>query len=64
MQGSESRESSVRRQRVACRICSRPIELARMREHLRSEHQVDSSQLEGMYLESRIQARRARRSRP
>jgi len=35
-----------------------------MREHLRSEHQIDSSQLEGMYLESRIQARRARRSRP
>jgi len=34
-----------------------------MREHLRSEHQVDSSNLETMYLDARIEARRSNRSR-
>ncbi len=35
-----------------------------MREHLRGEHQVDSATLERQYLGARIEARRARRSRP
>jgi hypothetical protein len=64
MQGTDPRDAAARRQRVLCKICGRPIELVRMRDHLRSDHQVDSSQLEGLYLESRIEARRARRSRP
>ena len=52
----------MRRSRVACKVCGQPVELARMREHLRSEHQVGSADLEDMYLESRIEARRARRT--
>lgn len=55
---------SARRQRVSCQLCGQAIELVRMREHLRSEHQVDSAKLESLYLDARIEARRARRSRP
>jgi hypothetical protein len=62
MQPTASRESSDRRTRVSCKVCGHPVELARMREHLRSEHQVDSAQLETLYLDARVEARRARRS--
>lgn len=62
MQPSGSRDSSERRTRVACKVCGDPIELVRMREHLRSAHQVDSSQLETLYLDARIEARRRRGS--
>jgi hypothetical protein len=34
-----------------------------MREHLRSDHQVGSAELEAMYLDARIEARRSRRTR-
>ena len=57
-----ARETSERRTRVACKVCGDPIELVRMREHLRSAHQVDSSQLETLYLDARVEARRSRRS--
>jgi hypothetical protein len=63
MQSLPLRDSQARRQRVACRICGRPVELMRMREHLRADHQVDSSALEKHYLDARIEARRSRRSR-
>ncbi|MGD0588615.1 MAG: hypothetical protein ABSA63_07500 [Thermoplasmata archaeon] len=63
MQPTSSRESDLRRSRVPCKVCGRPVELVRMREHLRSEHQVDSSNLETMYLDARIEARRSHRSR-
>lgn len=63
MQPTSLRDTSSRRQRIACRICGRPVELVRMREHLRTEHQVDSSTLEKAYLDARIEARRSRRSR-
>jgi len=62
VQPSGSRDSSERRTRVACKVCGDPIELVRMREHLRSAHQVDSSQLETLYLDARIEARRRRGS--
>ena len=52
----------MRRSRVPCRVCSQPIELVRMRDHLRTEHQVSSAELETMYLDARIEARRSRRS--
>ncbi len=57
-----ARDSDVRRARIACHICGQPIDLARMRDHLRADHQVDSANLETLYLEARIEARRARRS--
>ncbi len=63
MQSMPERDSGTRRQRVYCAICERPVEMARMRDHLRSEHQLDSSSLEKHFLEARIEARRARRSR-
>ncbi len=62
MQPTGAWEAASRRQRVACRICGRPIDLVRMREHLRADHQVDSARLEGLYLDARVEARRARRS--
>ena len=63
MQSSLPREAMNRRQRIACRVCGRPIEILRMREHLRSEHRLDSATLEKQYLEARLEAKRARRSR-
>ncbi|HKN07072.1 MAG TPA: hypothetical protein VJ021_05670 [Thermoplasmata archaeon] len=62
MQSSSSRDSDMRRSRVPCKVCGRPVELVRMRDHLRSEHQVASADLETMYLDARIEARRSRRS--
>jgi hypothetical protein len=62
MLSSGPRETSERRTRIACKVCGEPIELVRMREHLRSAHQVDSAQLETMYLDARVEARRSRRS--
>jgi hypothetical protein len=62
MQPSSPREADMRRSRVPCKVCGQPVELVRMREHLRSEHQVGSADLETMYLDARIEARRSRRS--
>jgi len=53
----------MRRSRVPCKVCGQPIELVRMRDHLRNGHQVGSADLETMYLDARIEVRRARRSR-
>ena len=63
VQPALSRDASSRRQKVPCRICGRPIELVRMRDHLRADHQVDTSTLEKAYLDARIEAKRARRTR-
>jgi hypothetical protein len=63
MMPSSSGDAGVRRSRVACKVCGQPVELAHMREHLRTEHQVGSAELETMYLDARIEARRSRRSR-
>jgi len=62
MQSSSARDAEMRRSRVPCKVCGHPVELVRMREHLRTEHQVGSAELETMYLDARIEARRSRRS--
>jgi hypothetical protein len=62
MQPTGSREAQERRTRVACKVCGQPIELIRMREHLRSEHQVGAADLDAYYLSARIEARKTRRS--
>ena len=59
-----SRDGTERRARVACKVCGQPIDLPRMKDHLRNDHQIDSSTLESMYLSARIEARRARRAPP
>ena len=63
MQSAPPRESVSRRQKVACRICGRPIDLVRIRDHLRTDHQVDTSTLEKAYLDARLAAKKARRTR-
>ncbi|MFY9717366.1 MAG: hypothetical protein WAK40_05470 [Thermoplasmata archaeon] len=63
MQGASSTDGSSRRARTICQFCGRPIDLARMREHLRGEHQADSTKVEAMYLNARVQARKSQRSR-
>jgi hypothetical protein len=49
--------------RVACRTCNTQIEIARLREHLRSVHHLDSASVESAYLAAMMDLRRARRSR-
>ncbi len=60
VQGVGFRDTSSRRTRVSCHICGQPIELARMRDHLRHAHQSISSEVETLYLSARIEARRRR----
>lgn len=64
VQGAGSRDTTSRRTRVTCQVCSQPIELVRMKEHLRAEHQSVSSEVESLYLTARIEARRRHRSYP
>jgi hypothetical protein len=54
-------EASARRSRVTCSVCGRAVELARLREHLRSEHGSNSADLDTIYLNARIEAKRTRR---
>jgi len=63
VQSTSSRDSTSRRVRIGCKLCGQPIDLTRMREHLRLEHQADSTQVENLYLTARIEARKAQRSR-
>ncbi len=55
-------DASERRSRVSCNVCGRTVELARLREHLRAEHQSNSADVDSAYLNARIEARRGRRS--
>jgi hypothetical protein len=55
-------DTNVRRSRVTCAVCGKPVELARLREHLRSEHGSNSADLDTIYLNARIEAKRTRRS--
>jgi hypothetical protein len=57
-------EASARRSRVACELCGRQVELARLREHLRAEHGSNSADLDTIYLNARIEAKRTRRVQP
>jgi hypothetical protein len=56
-------EDGSRRSRNPCKVCGQPVELPRLREHLRREHRVDTTTLESLYLEARIDARRSQRAR-
>ncbi|MCI4372536.1 MAG: hypothetical protein L3K02_02675 [Thermoplasmata archaeon] len=47
-----------------CHVCGQPIDLTHMKEHLRSEHQSVSAEVETLYLTARIEARRRRHSQP
>jgi hypothetical protein len=55
-------ESSPRRARVSCEVCGQTVDLARLREHLRSEHGSTSADTDTMYLNARIEAKRSRRT--
>jgi hypothetical protein len=56
-------DANQRRSRVTCSVCGRPVELARLRDHLRSEHGSNSADLDAKYLQARIEAKRTGRSR-
>ena len=56
-------ESGTRRSKVTCKYCGGSVEIARMREHLRSSHSLDSTTVESAYLAALMEVRRARRGR-
>jgi len=58
----ELRDSGTRRLRVSCKLCSAPLEIARLREHLRTTHRLDSTAVETTYLAALMDVRRSRRS--
>ncbi len=63
VQSSSASDSTSRRARIACKVCGQPIDLARLREHLRGMHQADSTQVEALLLSARIEARKSQRAR-
>jgi hypothetical protein len=56
-------DSGTRRLRVTCKHCSTSIDIARLKGHLRSAHQLGSTEVETDYLAALMDVRRARRSR-
>ena len=56
-------DSGTRRMRVTCRTCNTQIEIVRLREHLRSAHNLDSASVESAYLAAMMDLRRSRRGR-
>ncbi|HTT35952.1 MAG TPA: hypothetical protein VMH78_08835 [Thermoplasmata archaeon] len=62
LSGGAISAAAGRRTRVPCRYCGRPVEIARMRAHLREAHQLMSSELETSLLDARRAARRAGRT--
>jgi hypothetical protein len=63
MQSLSSRDSGGgRRVRVPCPRCGEPVELSRLRSHLRDAHQVVSADVESSFLTARRGARRSKRS--
>jgi hypothetical protein len=60
---NELRDSGMRRLRIVCRYCSTSVEIARLKEHLRSVHHLDSTEVETTFLAALMDVRRARRSR-
>jgi len=64
VQGAGIRDTASRRTRVSCRVCGEPVDLAHMKEHLRTDHQSVSAEVESLYLSARIEARRRRHSPP
>jgi hypothetical protein len=62
MQATGSRETAAgRRTRVRCPRCGQPIELSRLRAHLRDQHQTTASELDANFLAARRQAQRTAR---
>jgi hypothetical protein len=57
------RDSGTRRLRVNCKHCGTSVEIARLREHLRSSHRLDSTAVESSYLAALMDVRRSRRNR-
>jgi adenine-specific DNA methylase len=55
-------DANARRARVSCPVCGRAVELARLRDHLRAEHQATSAEVDHDYLNARIEAKRSRRN--
>jgi hypothetical protein len=64
VQGAGNRDTASRRSRVNCHVCGEPVDLTRMKEHLRTDHQSVSAEVESLYLSARIEARRRRHSQP
>ncbi|HYK92665.1 MAG TPA: hypothetical protein VEY07_01310 [Thermoplasmata archaeon] len=64
LSGASREAAGGRRARVPCRYCGQPIEIARMRAHLRDAHQLGSAELETSFLEARKVARRSARATP
>jgi len=63
MQSGVPREAALtRRGRVPCPRCGVPVEIVRMRAHLRDAHQMPSAELETSLLSARRQARRSGRT--
>ncbi len=61
---SDLHDSGNRRLRVACKQCGVSIDVARLKGHLRSAHQLGSTEVEAAYLAALMDVRRARRGRP
>jgi ribosomal protein S27AE len=60
---AELHDSGLRRSRVVCKHCGASVEIARLREHLRSSHHLDSTVVESSYLAALMDVRRNRRGR-
>ena len=56
-------DSGTRHVRVACKQCGMLTEIARLRDHLRSVHGLDSTGVESAYLAALMEVRRNRRGR-
>jgi DNA repair exonuclease SbcCD ATPase subunit len=56
MQSATARVPTRRQRRAACPRCGRPLEIHRMREHLREGHQLESRELEFVLLQARRDA--------
>ncbi len=57
----ESRDPSHRRNKVACVRCGRSIEILRLRDHLRSEHNLTTAAVDDVYLAAMMEIRKTRR---
>ena len=60
---TELHDSGLRRLRVVCKHCGVSVEIARLKEHLRSSHHLDSTVVESSFLSALMDVRRNRRSR-
>jgi hypothetical protein len=59
----EARDPSHRRNKVACASCGRSIEIVRLRDHLRAEHNLTTAAVDEVYLAAMMGIRKTRRGR-